>query len=85
MVRSTIQRFGKTDLHVDLPEDFANDGLKDRPLIAAVGIELQQVWMQTKRVAITRTPPLRSWMSAEYQGHGATSLGHRLGCGASCP
>ena len=57
MVRSTIHRLGKTAkpfalserLHVDLPEDFANGGLKDRPLIAAVGIELQQEWMQTKQ------------------------------------
>ncbi len=37
------------DFHVDLPEDFANGGLKDRPLIAAVGIELQQEWMQAKQ------------------------------------
>ncbi len=37
------------DLYVDLPEDFANGGLKDRPLIAAVGIELQQEWMQAKQ------------------------------------
>jgi hypothetical protein len=29
------------DLQVDLPEDFAKGRLKDRPLIAAVGIELQ--------------------------------------------
>ena len=49
MVRSTIHRLDRKalcfvgaldDLHVDLPEDFANGGLKDRPLIAAVGIEL---------------------------------------------
>ena len=31
------------------PEDFANGGLKDRSLIAAVGIELQQEWMQAKQ------------------------------------
>jgi hypothetical protein len=37
------------DFHVDLPEDFANGGLKDRPLIAAVGLELQQEWMQAKQ------------------------------------
>ena len=36
------------DFHVDLPEDFANGGLKNQPLIAAVGIELQQEWMQAK-------------------------------------
>jgi hypothetical protein len=60
MVRSTIHRLGKiakpfaiserlTISTSILPEDFANGGLKDRPLIAAVGIELQQEWMQAKQ------------------------------------
>src|ERR1700676_3350389 len=52
VVRSTIHRLGKTAkpfaiserLTISrsiLPEDFAKGRLKDRPLIAAVGIELQ--------------------------------------------
>src|ERR1700716_4490146 len=67
MVRSTIHRLGQDrkafcdigaldDLHVDLPEDFANGGLKDRPLIAAVGIELQQEWMQAKQCGHHQRP-----------------------------
>jgi hypothetical protein len=35
-----------------LPENFANGGLKDRSLIAAVGIELQQEWMQAKQSSV---------------------------------
>jgi hypothetical protein len=37
------------DFHIGLSKDFANGGLKDRPLIAAVGIELQQEWIQAKQ------------------------------------
>jgi hypothetical protein len=49
------------DLHVDLPEDFANGGLKDRPLIA-VGVELQQEWMQAKQRG-HHQHPARFWAS----------------------
>jgi hypothetical protein len=70
MVRSTIHRLGLSplrfgaldDLNVDLPDDFAKRRLRDRPLIAAVGIELQQEWMQANSLAIVGTPPSRSWM-----------------------
>ena len=51
LVRSTIHRLGLSplrfgaldDLHVDLPDDFAKGRLRGRTLIAAVGIELQQM------------------------------------------
>jgi hypothetical protein len=43
------------DLHVDLPKDFGNGGLKDRPLIAAVGIDLQE-WVQAKQCGHHRHP-----------------------------
>ena len=59
MVRSTIQRLGKTespwrigaldDLDVDLPEDLCEGRLKYRPLIAAVGIELLQERIQAEQ------------------------------------
>src|SRR6195256_883280 len=54
---SSLCDIGALDnLHVDLPEDFANGGLKDRPLIAAVGIELQQEWMQAKQCGHHQNP-----------------------------
>ena len=55
--RKALCYIGALDnLHVDLPEDFANGGLKDRPLIAAVGIELQQEWMQAKQCGHHQRP-----------------------------
>lgn len=44
------------DLQVDLREDFANGGLKDRAPIAALGIELQQEWMQAEQCSHHQHP-----------------------------
>jgi len=44
------------DFYVDLPEDFTNGGLKDRSLIAAVCIELQQELMQAKQCGHHQRP-----------------------------